>query len=445
MFKQFNNYTAPVDTITDAGGSSGPKEMSKEDIFDFLKPDETEVKPEALNLNDDTKRKKEEVKEDTKETETETEEDETKEEVKIEEVDELAELEEELKEPDPEKLELVAPVRRAEILKAYPDLFKKFPYLESAYYRDAAFTAILPTIEDAKDAVSARNTLNAFEEDLGNGDIAKLLGAVNKENPEAFAKIADDYMGTLAQVDPRAYHHVLGNVLKDTIMAMVQEAKESQDEDLQVAAQTLHKFAFASSKWTPKTKLAVEKSANTKVEDKISDREKEFNKRQFTTASNELKTTVNNRLKATIETNLDPKKSMSDYVRKNAVKDSLDKVEQLMNQDSRFKSIVDKLWQSAQKSEYSKESMDRIQSAYFTKAKGLLLPVIKSVRNEALKGMTRKANDNKDDDTVEINENMDDKKSQSGRSSTTQKTSGRIKSASDIPRGMTTKEFLEMD
>src|SRR5215831_19879700 len=54
--------------------------------------------------------------------------------------DELAELEEELTGPKEENLELVTPVRRGEILAKYPNVFKDFPYLEKAYYREQQFT-----------------------------------------------------------------------------------------------------------------------------------------------------------------------------------------------------------------------------------------------------------------------------------------------------------------
>ena len=47
-------------------------------------------------------------------------------------------------------------VSRREILKEFPELFKKFPYLESAYYRNLQFTEYFSKPEDAKSALDAQ-------------------------------------------------------------------------------------------------------------------------------------------------------------------------------------------------------------------------------------------------------------------------------------------------
>ena len=55
-----------------------------------------------------------------------------------------------------------------------------------------------------------------------NGDIIFRSTSSEKENQEAFNKIADNYLPALKKVDQQAYYHVLGNVIKDTIITMVQ-------------------------------------------------------------------------------------------------------------------------------------------------------------------------------------------------------------------------------
>ena len=48
----------------------------------------------------------------------------------------------------------MTPVRRKEILAKYPKLFKDFPYLEKAYYREQQFTEVLS--DDSGCASSSR-------------------------------------------------------------------------------------------------------------------------------------------------------------------------------------------------------------------------------------------------------------------------------------------------
>jgi len=222
MFPQLNKLFAP----DDAPGT-GVEESTE--TFELLNEDD--VEPEEAPLDID-KPKKESV-EDAEADDTEEKEDE---------VDELKELEEELKPPTEEDLlELTTPVRRKEILAKYPKLFKDFPYLEKAYYREQQFTEVFPTIQDAKNSAEKARLLDTVDQQIMNGDISTVLQAARQENQESFHKIVDNYLPALRNVDQQAYYHVLGNVIKDTIITMVKEGRALGDQGapLQAAANVL--------------------------------------------------------------------------------------------------------------------------------------------------------------------------------------------------------------
>jgi len=86
------------------------EELSKDDILDILNEDDDKVKDDDKKKDDEEEKEKEDSEEDDKEDD----------------------LEDDDEEEIDEDLELAVPVRKKEILKAYPDLFKKFPYLEAA-------------------------------------------------------------------------------------------------------------------------------------------------------------------------------------------------------------------------------------------------------------------------------------------------------------------------
>lgn len=418
------------DAIPPVGGTPAP--TNKDDMIDFLNADDEN--DEVIPLVEPKKDKEiSKGKEDEEEPD-----DEKEDEVEDEEDDELKDLEDELEGPTDEQLELVTPVRRKEILKKYPTLFKDFPYLEKAYYREQQFTELLPTIEDAKAAVESKQILDRFENDVMGGNTETILKSVKAENPQAFYKIVDDYLPTLARVDEKAYIHVLSNVTKHTIVTMVQEAKRSGNEVLQNAAQILNQFVFGSSNFEPPKKLSRESAPEDRQKDnELSQREREFNNRQFVTAQNDLNTRVNNALKNTIDANLDPKKSMSDYVRKNAAREAIETLEILISKDSRFKVLTDKLWERAFNDGFTKESTDRIRSAYVSKAKTLLPSVIKKARNDALRGMGKRVRE--EEDTTPSKGPVPAGKPRS------QSNSGKISKAAEIPKGMSSLEFLNSD
>lgn len=428
MFPRFNELLAPEDEAGGGGGGS----LDKDDVIELL-GDEPEETLDITPPKKDSGKKAGESGEDEEETPKEQEE---------EEVDELKEIEEELEGPSEEDLELMTPVRRKEILAKYPKLFKDFPYLEKAYYREQQFTELLPTIDDAKVAVEKAQILDKFDREIMGGDITAVLQAAKEENQEAFLKIADNYLPTLRKVDQQAYYHVLGNVIKDTIITMVREARSlgEQGQPLQAAANILNQFVFGSNTFQPPQPL----SKSSKPEDK--DKENELRTQQqqivmqhFESTRDDLQSRTDNVLKATIDGHIDPKKTMTDYVRKNASREAFETLEGLINKDTRFRGLLDRLWEKAFEKNFDKESTDRIKSAYLSKAKTLLPSVIKKARNDALRGLGKRV---KEDE--ELEETPDRKGPVTpGRSATP--SSGKIKKASDIPRGMSTLDVLMQD
>jgi vacuolar-type H+-ATPase subunit E/Vma4 len=317
------------------------------------------------------------------------------------EVDELKDIEEDLEEVPAEKLELMTPVRRREILKEYPDLFKKFPYLERAYYRDQQFTEILSTIEDAKEAAESHKVLQRYTEDMvEKGNVNNVLKMIKDSNPETYARVVDNYMEHLRTVDPAAHTHVQSNMVKNVILGMVETAKSDGDDDLRTAALLLNKWAFGTAKFTPPEKMAKDLKPEDKSKaDEISEKEKAFNKRITDNAMQNVTTRVNNSIKSAIENNIDPQQAMTDYVKRNATRDALEKITDLIDRDTRFQTIVNKLWEKAHKANFSDESLAEVRRAFLSKAKSLLEPVLKSSRNAALKGMGKRPKEDVDDDT----------------------------------------------
>lgn len=370
------------------------KALTQDDIFADLNKDD------EIDLKDTTLDKKADADEKIAKSDDEEEDEGKKKGEKDEEVDELDLLEEDLEEPDDEKLELTTPVRRREILKKYPTLFKDFPYLEKAYYREQQFTEILSTIDDAKAAAESHQVLQRYTEDMvEKGNVSNVLKMIKDGNPETYAQVVDGYLDQLAKVDRSAFEHVQSNLVKQVILGMVQEANDNGDNDLKTAALLLNKWAFGSSKFTPPQKMAKDASPEDKGKvDSITQREAEFAQKQLDSAVGEISNRVNNSIKGAIESNIDPKNTMTDYVKRNATRDAQEKIQTLIQNDKRFQVIVDKLWEKSARANYSKDSQDEIRRAFLSKAKSLLAPVIKSARNEALKGLGKKVKDDDDAD-----------------------------------------------
>jgi hypothetical protein len=426
----------------DSGTPIESGSVSVEDAITFMGDDDVEQK-EVIEL-DEKPAKKDKAAADDDSDDSEKSDDDSEEDKSVE--DELEEeLDEEIKDPDDE-LELVTPVRRKEILAKYPNLFKDFPYLQKAYYREQKYSELLPTIEDAQIAVDRSQLLDKYESEIMGGSTESLLSTVRDGDREAFAKVVDNYLPTLFKVDEGAYYHTIGNIIKHTIISMVQDGKSNDSDDLIHAAEAINEYVFGTKKFTPPGKLAKteDNTENKSKADEVSERERQFMERQFESAKTTVTTKIDNVLKSTVDKNIDPNQSMTDYVRRTATREVLELLDTSIESDKRFRAIYDRLWEKAANDNFSSESMDRIKSAYLSKAKTLLPDFIKKARNEALKGLTKRANN--DSDTKDKKGPLPVGKTRSAASSSNSgKTDNRSNAKQPVPRGMSSLDYLMSD
>src|SRR5712664_1125488 len=299
---------------------------------------------------------------------------------------ELVEPEEDIEKLDLEnrdEVEIEAPPRKKEILAKYPDLFKTFPFLEKIMYRDRQYNELFGSFDDAKEIADKAEVFSSFESQLLAGNTGDILKEVKETDEKAFNIIVDEYLPTLAKVDKEAYFHVVGNLNKRLIMEMVQEANETNNDDLKQAALLVNQFIFGSSKFTPPANRV-----ENKIDEKTSEVEQErlsFVQERFETARDDLQTKVDNTLRATISDYIDPRNTMSAYVKKNAVSDAMKILSSSIAADGSVSKNLDKLWRSAFENKFSRDSLGKIQSFYLSKAKGNLKNEIFKARAEALK------------------------------------------------------------
>jgi hypothetical protein len=318
--------------------------------------------------------------------------------------------------------------KRKEILKEFPELFKKFPGMEKAIYREQQYAEVFPTIADAKNANERLGIFNRVESDLMSGNIEPVLDAIKKNSKDGFEKIGDTILEALQKVDQDTYYGVMTKVIQNAIYSAFDSGKESNDEQLQIAAQLLNRFFFKNIEPKPFKKPEA-KNVNPEA-DKLRQDRIEFNRQLLDNAANDVNTRTTNVIKSTIDKHLDPRGIMTPYVRGKATADILGEIDKALMTDARFKGIVDKLWQKAATENYSESSKIQIRNALISRARTLLPGIMQKVKSEAMKGQqTRK---------------IRDKEPESKAPLPRQRAEGSTKSKSDgkVPRGVSTLDFL---
>lgn len=396
------------------------KPVTSEDTYDLLKLDDEAALEEKEKKPDE----KEEI-EDKEEKEIEVDEEKEKETIESDE-------------------ELITPPHRNEILKAYPDIFKKFPYLEQAMYREKAFSELFGTMDSAKEILEKSQDYDKFSDDLFKGDSTPIFKSVKEADEKAYSGLINNLMPTLSRIDTSAYHWLIGDVIRRTIISAVNSAKQKGNESeegqaLLGAAAKIHEFVFGDTNLQAPVKFGKSSAtANPEIDEeksKLSEERAQFIQEKFETTKNDLSGRVDNILKNTIDANIDPKDLMSKYIKKNAVNDAMRMLDDLIHEDARFVQLVDKLWQKAFENNFSQDSLGKIRSAFLSKSKTLLPEVIKKVRSEALvsQGSGRKQNEDKP-----RNKDVSDRVAEQpkNRSNNTDKKDG---------RGMRTVDFFNQD
>ena len=224
---------------------------------------------------------------------------------------------------------------------------------------------------------------------------------------------------------------------------MVQEGRKLGDQGapLTAAANILNQFVFGSQQFTPPTPL----SKNSRPEDIQREQQQQQYEQQrvyqvFDGVREDLQTKADNVLTSTIVQHIDPRGTMTEYMKNHATAEALETLDDLIQRDTRFRGLLDRLWEKAFHQGFDKTSTDRIKSAYLSKAKTLLPSVIKKARNDALRGMGRRVRDESD----EVEETKA-KKGPITPGRSTAPSSGKYKNGKEIPKGMSTLDVLMQD
>lgn len=297
-------------------------------------------------------------------------------------------VEEEEKLPDEESLELVVPVKKADILKKYPGFDKEFPAVMALYYKAQQYTDILPTLADAREAVESKEILDTFKGDLSKGDTARIIHTIKKNAPDSYDAFVDNYLGTLAKVDKEAYFHVTHNVMAQALNFTLAKSKEEGNEELNEAAAIISKFLLETDK--PQVRKLSSSDPESEEKKKLQKDREDFESQKHTDAQSTLMNRIDNQIKSTIDINIDKNKNMTDFVRKNAVREVQSQLNDALKNDKSFNRVIDAFWKRARTEKYPTAVLDKIKNAHLSQAKTLLQRIIPKVRSEALKGSARR-------------------------------------------------------
>lgn len=286
----------------------------------------------------------------------------------------LDEPEDEEEEPKPDDEFTVQSLK-----KEFPEIFKKFPEVKDAIFRDREYTKLFGSVEDANEAAEKAEILDSIGAQIAQGDSTELVASLKKN--ESLENFTHSFLPNLFKADKDLYYSVTDDIINRALHAAVEHGNKNGNKNLVTATKYIAQFIFGEPELPtvqnhgPREKSDAEKQLENERQKDYSAKLHEFEGSTHSAAREKLTRIVME--------GLDPDNTMSDFT-KEALRDKIiERVGQTIAKDRIFQSQLGSLWRRAAKEGLSKEAKSRIISAYLGRAKKIVPSVRAKIRREA--------------------------------------------------------------
>ena len=348
----FNEDDVVVDT--DADLPEFPDETSEE-----TKEEETEETKE-----DEQEEVEEEKSEEENEEETEDEKD-TKKSKKDKEEEE---------DEDPFKDHKYTRPKYKDIVAKYPRLFKEFPELSKAFFRERDFTKLFPTLSDAQDAANKAQMYDVSAQALLSGDAKDFIDLMKRsKNDDVLQSFTSTFLPAIYEADKEGFQeHFVTPIISRLVTVMKTNGKKFDNDAMVDAAKVVAKFIFNSEEEPEVKPKKIEKKEDDEQNNFWARRGAEFQQdvqfRGYTQAHELVLSTIKPHIK---EAGLNEKKANL------LSREMFEDIDAILGKDERYQSQIASLWKSARGKGFNGEIGNRIINLYMSKVKAVL-PGIKA-------------------------------------------------------------------
>lgn len=389
----YGPYYSPV---SDNGGGGGDENLSEDaqDLADLA--DVGEENDDAGDEDPDDDAEKQDGDPDDSEgdgdSDGEDEEEEGDEDDKEKEDDDEEEVDEDgkkkKKDDDEEEPELDAQGRpTVKAIKAAlgKDVFKKFPYLKTAFFEIGKYKEVFADVQDAQNAASKAADYDVLDASIvGRGDPKILLQALHENNPKSLTKLAENFGPALRELDQDTYLKLTQPIIEDLLYFMTKVGEKKGEKNLVYAARHAANFVFSNGGEIPDiTKRG--KSGPSEEETQLQRDREAFD----TTRHRDALTDIAGRASAALDRVIDHKlDKLTAFEKKAVIKDTQAAVNNALNADTAFQSKIKNLWAQAKRDSYSAASKKRIEDAWLLRAREVAPGIRAKLRQEALSART---------------------------------------------------------
>ena len=354
------------DEDEDKEGNKDEEEEEESEDREESEEDEDEDEDEDEEDKDDKKSKKSKSKKEDEEEDEEEEEDEDKEKGKKDKKDD---------EDEDEEDEADKPIKGRPTVKQLKEfgVLKKFPGMREVYFRDQKMSEIFTDPDEAQEALSKSQEYDHIEQKMLEGDPSPVLEGLHKNDPTAFKKVSENFLGEVRRLDANQYMEVTNPVIIELLNHAVSYGEKQKNNNLVLAAKHLSNFVFADNGDIPKIKEANEKHP---AEVELENHRKSEDQREQNFAYDDVNERLGKKLTDLASENLD--KELSKFERRAIIRETLDDLGAQLQRDQSFQLRMKGLWRRAGISRYSEGSKVAITKAHVARAR----PLIRDIRTK---------------------------------------------------------------
>lgn len=340
--------------------------------------DDKDTSPSPAKISDDL------VPADTgDDEETETEEEETTDDSE-EETDSSDDETEEAEEPEVSDSFHRRPTVK-EIEAKFPGVFKAFPGLKKEFFLAKQYRDVFSTPEEAKEAAERAPLFKAFEQDIIAGNSKLLLNSIKETGgEEALKSFANKFLPTLLELDRNEYVRVTKPLLVGVLKRCEEEGKKLDNKNVQNAAKLIHQMVFGSLEIKD-----VEEPKEDPRDKQIKDERNKLESERYTEFRDYVLSDGETAIANEITQRADPKKVLSEGIRKYIVRETFDALSEILSKDREHVSRMDRLFSDARNTLSNRNtwqaSKTRIINAYLARARAEIPAIAKKLLSEVVK------------------------------------------------------------
>jgi hypothetical protein len=273
-----------------------------------------------------------------------------------------------------------------DITTKYPNFFKEFPDMRHVLFREKEYTAIYPTVDDAKEAQSNSTDFTWFREMLQTGTPEKFdefLSGVKQGGPQMLTNMATNFLPSLYKADRDMYFKVTTPVADSLLKNAYKAARQSGNENLANAALHIAQWALGDARYASGELKAEQPKTETKSDDFSKERDAFYMERyreNQVNIGNEART----RIKSEIKKGLDPNGVFNDFMTDTLVDKIWAEIGQELEKDPQHMGAMNSLWKHAKNAGFAGDWKNRILSAYLSGARAQMPAIRARIRNAAL-------------------------------------------------------------